>query len=208
MTAARTASGSAGRYTAVAIALHWLIGLAILLMLALGLAMVHGSLAPADKFRLYQLHKSIGITILILATLRLLWRLTHRPPPLPATMPPLERHAAEGTHVLLYGFMIGMPLVGWALVSASRFNLPTVLFGKIPWPHIGVLAGLPAASKPPVEAALKLVHAYGAYVLIGFIALHAGAALKHYLIEHDTILQRMIPGLPRLGARTSRGPLR
>ena len=188
------------RYTNVAIALHWLIALAILAMLALGLTMTHVKLAPVDKFKLYQLHKSIGLTILVLAVLRLLWRFTHRPPALPAGMPAWERGAADATHVILYVFMIGMPLVGWALVSASPFNLPTVLYGVLPWPHLPWLTTLPAASKPAVEGVLKAVHAYGAYALIAFLALHAGAALRHYLVLHDTILQRMIPGLPRLGA--------
>ncbi|WP_131113304.1 cytochrome b [Lichenihabitans psoromatis] len=194
------------RYTSVAIALHWLIGLAILAMVVMGLLMVHGSLAPANKFRLYQLHKSVGLTILILAVLRLVWRFSHRPPTLPAEMPAWERGAAEGTHVVLYAFMIGLPLVGWALVSASPFNLPTVLYGVLPWPHLSFLSSLPAASKKSVGSVLEMVHAYGAYVLIAFVALHAGAALRHYFIEQDTILQRMIPGLPRFGARSTTRP--
>ncbi len=187
------------RYTSVAVALHWLIGLAILAMLAMGLAMVHLKLAPVDKFKLYQLHKSIGISILILAVFRLGWRLVHRPPSHPADMPRWESGAADGTHVLLYALMIGMPLVGWAMVSVSPFNLPTVLFGVIPWPHLSFLTAL--GSKPVLEPVFKLIHAYGAYVLIGFITLHVGAALRHYFIQHDTILQRMIPGLPRFERR-------
>lgn len=188
----------ANRYTSVAIALHWLIALAILAMLVMGLVMTHAKLAPVDKFRLFQLHKSVGLSILMLAAVRLLWRLAHRPPPLPAGMPRWERGAADGTHVLLYVFMIGMPLVGWALVSASPFNIPTLFFGVVPWPHLSFLSHLPSASKGPVEAVLKLVHAYGAYALIVFIALHAGAALRHYVIKNDDVLQRMVPGLPRL----------
>jgi cytochrome b561 len=188
------------RYTAVAVALHWLIALAILAMLVMGLTMTHGALAPATKFKLYQLHKSVGLSILMLAVLRLVWRLTHRPPDLPAGMPAWERGAAEATHVVLYCFMIGLPLIGWALVSASPFNLPTVLFGVVPWPH------LPVPDKKVAEPILKLAHAYGAYVLIGFVALHVGAALRHYFVERDTILQRMIPGLPRLGGPRARAP--
>jgi cytochrome b561 len=191
------------RYTHVAIALHWLIALAILAMVVMGLTMVHVKLAPVDKFKLYQLHKSVGITILALVVLRLLWRLLHRPPALPAEMPRWERQAAEGTHVVLYIFMIGLPLIGWAAVSASPFNLPTVLYGVLSWPHMSFLSELPSASKKPIADLLELVHAYGAYALIGFVALHAGAALRHYLIIHDTILQRMIPGLPRLKARST-----
>jgi cytochrome b561 len=187
------------RYNAVAIALHWLIALAILAMLVMGLAMTHVAMAPVDKFKLYQLHKSVGLTILILAVLRLLWRLTHRPPPLPAGMPAWERHAAETTHVALYVFMIGMPLVGWAMVSVSAFNLPTVLYGVLPWPHLTFLTVF--GPKKVLEPLFKLIHAYGGYALIAFVALHAAAALRHYVVERDTVLQRMIPGLPRLGKR-------
>ena len=206
--AMRVSTDGATRYTSVAIALHWLIALAILAMLVMGLTMTHVKLAPVDKFKLYQLHKSVGLTILVLALLRLVWRLVHRPPALPAGMPRWERGAAEATHVVLYGFMIGLPLVGWALVSASRFNLPTVLYGVLPWPHIPVLAGLPGATKAWLEPVLAWVHADGAYLLIGFIALHAGAALRHYLVERDSILQRMIPGLPRLGGSPQARPPR
>ena len=160
--------------------------------------MVHGKLAPFTQFKLYQLHKSVGITVLLLALTRLGWRLTHRPPPLPAEMPSLEARAAEGTHALLYALMIGMPLVGWALVSASPLNIPTLLYGVVPWPHLPGLATL--HDKRPVEAGLKLVHAYGAYALIALVALHAAAALRHHVLIGDDVLRRMIPGLPRFGA--------
>ena len=129
------------RYDAVAIILHWTIGLGILALIAIGLTMTHLGLAPMAKFQLYQLHKSIGITVLLAVLLRLLWRLTHRPPPLPA-MPPLEKAAAEGTHRLLYLLMLVIPLSGWALVSVSPFNLPTVLYGVVPWPHLPVFPDL------------------------------------------------------------------
>ena len=192
--------GSAPRYGWVAIVLHWTIGLGILAMLAMGLAMAHAPLAPLLKFKLYQLHKSIGITILLAAVLRLLWRFTHRPPALPDGMPTWERHAAEGTHVLLYGFMIGMPLVGWALVSAAPLNIPTVLYGVLPWPHIPVTAWF-GWSKAQAAPVLTFLHAYGAYALIGLFMLHAGAALRHHLVLRDDVLRRMIPGLPRPGRR-------
>ena len=194
--------GSAQRYGWVAIVLHWTIGLGILAMLAMGLAMAHAPLAPLLKFKLYQLHKSVGITILLAAVLRLLWRFTHRPPPLPDAMPAWERHAAEGTHVLLYGFMIGLPLVGWALVSAAPLNIPTVLYGVLPWPHIPVTAWF-GWSKAQAAPVLTFLHAYGAYALIGLFVLHAGAALRHHLVLRDDVLRRMIPGLPRPGRRTT-----
>ena len=198
MAVTRRAGAADARFTAVAIALHWLIGLGILAMLAMGLAMAHAPLPPSSKFALYQLHKSVGITILLAALLRLAWRLSHRPPPLPRDMPAWERGAAGGTHYLLYGLMIGMPLVGWALVSASPLNIPTVLYGVVPWPHIPLTAwfGWPKAQAGPV---LAWLHAWGGYALIALFLLHAGAALRHHLVLRDGVLRRMIPGLPFLG---------
>ncbi len=181
------------RYTAVAQALHWLLALALTGIVILGLVMAHVKLAPAIQFKMFQLHKSIGITILVLAVLRLLWRLTHRPPPLPADMPPLEKGGAHAAHVVLYLLMIGLPLIGWALVSISPLNLPTVLYGLVPWPHLSVLAGLPRPDKVYWEPVVQAMHAYGAYALIALVALHALAALRHHFILRDDILQRMLP---------------
>lgn len=190
------------RYTSVAIALHWVIALGIVAMLAIGLAMTHVKLTPFTQFKLYQLHKSIGITILLAAALRLLWRVTHRPPALPDGMPGWEKGAAEGTHLLLYGLMIGMPLVGWALVSAAPLNIPTVLYGVIPWPHIPIFAQWHI--KAQAGPVLARIHAYGGYALIGFLLLHAGAALRHHLVLRDDVLRRMIPGLPWFGRAQTR----
>jgi cytochrome b561 len=178
------------RYNAVSIALHWLIALGILALIAIGLSMTHLGLASMTKFQLYQLHKSIGITVLLAVLLRIVWRLTHRPPPLPA-MPPLEKAAAEGTHVLLYLLMLTIPLAGWALVSVSRLNLPTVLYGVVPWPHLPILPDI--ANKAPVEALMKFVHGKLAWVLIAVIVLHAGAALRHHFILRDDVLRRILP---------------
>ena len=193
---------SRARYTSVAIALHWLIAIGIVAMLAMGLVMTHVKLAPFTVFKLYQLHKSVGITILLAAVLRLVWRVMHRPPALPSDMPQWEKGAAEGTHALLYVLMIGMPLVGWALVSASPLNIPTVLYGVIPWPHLPVLADL--HDKAHVAPILGMIHAYGAYVLTALLLLHAGAALRHHIVLRDEVLRRMIPGLPRFGVPPSK----
>ncbi len=182
---------ASARYGAVAIALHWLIALAVAALVIIGLTMNNLELAAATKFRLYQLHKSIGITVLFAAMLRLVWRAGHRPPPLPLTMAALERRAAEGAHLVLYVFLFLLPLTGWALVSASPFNLPTMLFGIVPWPHLSVLADL--EDKAPVEYVLKLIHGRGAWLFILLIAVHAGAALRHHFILRDGILPRMLP---------------
>jgi cytochrome b561 len=171
--------------------LHWTMALGIAALLIIGLVMTQLTLPPMRLFQLYQLHKSIGITVLLAACLRLGWRLTHRPPPLPNAMPPVERRAAAGSHLVLYAFLFGLPLTGWALVSASVFDIPTVLFGVIPWPHLPVLHDL--ANKAPAEAVLKRVHAYGAWTLIGVLVLHVGASLRHHLVLRDDVLLRMLP---------------
>ncbi len=179
------------RYTTVAVILHWIMALGILALIGIGLTMKHGGLSRHQVFELYQLHKSIGVTILLAAFLRLGWRLTHRPPELPAAMPGYERVAAHAGHLLLYLAMFGLPLTGWALVSASVFNIPTVLFGPVPWPHLPFFSTL--TDKAPVEALLKLIHGYGAFAFIALIIGHAGAALRHHFFNHDDVLTRMLP---------------
>ena len=181
------------RYTRVAIAFHWAIAALVLALLGIGLAMTHADLAPMRRFQLYQWHKSVGLTVLVLSLLRLGWRAFHRPPPLPAAMPALERGAAHLAHAVLYALIIAMPLVGWALVSASPFNIPTVLYGVVPWPHLPIVTDLP--NKAAVEAGLKLVHASGAWFLIALLVLHAGAALRHHFVLRDDTLRRMLPSL-------------
>jgi cytochrome b561 len=190
MRQARTVS----RYTMVAIILHWVMALLIGVLAVLGLAMVHLKLEPMRLFQLYQLHKSIGITVLLAAVLRLGWRLAHRPPPLPGSMLPIERTAAASGHLMLYLFLFALPFTGWALVSCSVFNIPTVLYGVIPWPDLPVLSTL--VDKAPVEAILKIVHAYGAYALIALVGIHAAAALRHHFSVKDDVLRRMLPALP------------
>jgi len=114
---------------------------------------------------------------------------------LPDAMPMLERRAAEGAHVALYAFLLFLPLTGWALVSASPFNIPTVLYGVIPWPHLPVLSAL--EDKAPVEHVLKIVHGRAAWLLMALVLVHAGAAFRHHFILRDGILRRMLPAIAR-----------
>ncbi len=186
-----TATRQGHRYTAVAIFLHWIMALGIIALAVIGLTMTHAKLKPFDLFKLYQLHKSIGITILLVAFLRLAWRLAHHPPALPV-MPPLERKAAEASHVLLYVFLFVLPLTGWAVVSAAPLNIPTVLYGIVPWPHLPILSTL--QNKAPVERVLARTHDYLAYALIALVTLHAAAALRHHFLLRDDVLTRMLWG--------------
>ena len=168
------------RYSSVAVLLHWTIALAVGFQLALGFAM------PKDEsgFALYQLHKSVGITILLLSLARLAWRLTHRPPP--AVEGGFQGFLAKAVHTLLYAFMIGMPLTGWAAVSTSRIEVPTLLWGVIPWPHL------------PISNALNELaeegHEWLAWTGLALIALHLAGALRHQLLLKDGLLRRMAPG--------------
>lgn len=189
------------RYTAVAITLHWLIAAAILTLLAAGLWMTTAIQQPGTRafaFQVYQWHKALGLTVLVLSLARLAWRFTHAAPPLPDGMSAIERFGAKATHWGFYALMIGMPLLGWAMVSASPLGLPTIVFGLFEWPHIPWLAALD--DKKPVEDVLKLAHRTGGYLMLGLAALHVAAALKHHVINRDDVLARM---LPRAGRRAT-----
>ena len=179
------------RYSNVAMTLHWVIALSILINLGLGWRM--GFLTGMAQFTMFQLHKSVGITVLVLSVARLVWRLTHRPPVLPTTMMTWERHAASITHSAFYVMMIGMPLTGWAMVSVSAWNIPTLLWSYIPLPHIGVLHALAPAQKASVEAVSGTAHLALAIGGVTLIALHVAAALKHQFIVGDGVLGRMLP---------------
>lgn len=192
------------RYTAVAIALHWIMALGILALVAMGLSMKHIDLPPMRIFQLYQLHKSVGISVLLAAVLRLAWRLMHAPPALPDGMSRIERSAAKGGHIVLYFFLFALPLTGWALVSASVLNIPTVLYGVVPWPHLPVFSSL--ADKAGAEALFKRVHAYGAWTLIALVAGHAAAALRHHFVHRDDVLRRMLPARRPVRAAAAQTP--
>jgi cytochrome b561 len=189
------------RYDGVAIALHWLTALAILGLICMGLIMTDLPRGSALQFTLFQLHKSVGVTVLGLTLLRLLWRLAHRPPPLPEEMPAWEKLAAHAGHIGLYLLLFGMPLSGWALVSASPLNIPTVLYGVIPWPHLPILSTL--ANKKPVAEVFEGLHSAAAWILIALVLVHAGAALRHHFLLKDDVLRRMSP---RLSSSSRRYP--
>jgi cytochrome b561 len=180
------------RYTLVAIALHWIIALLIMTNLALGWRM--GFLKGLEQFEYIQLHKSIGITVLVLSLARLGWRLVNPPPPLPP-MAGWERGLAKAAHWAFYGVMIGMPLTGWAMVSVSAYNIPTLLWQAIPWPHLPVIHDLPMGRRKSIEDVSGTLHMLMAFGAVSLILLHVAAALKHQFVARDGLLGRMIPGL-------------
>lgn len=177
------------RYDTVAIVLHWAMAAMILGLLVMGFVMTAQKPGSALQFQLYQGHKSVGITVLVLALLRLGWRLAHHPPPLPAAMPSWEKRLAHGGHAILYLLMLAMPLLGWAVVSTSPFNIPTILYGVVPLPHLPLPHDL--------NAIAKLLHGMGAWTMIVTLAGHAGAALRHHHLLGDDVLRRMLPRFER-----------
>ena len=184
---------SHSRYGAVAMTLHWLLAAAILFMVWLGFFMMSLEETDPRTFPLVQLHKSIGLTILLLSVARLSWRLANPVPPLPAAMRRWERVSARAVHVLFYVLMISVPLLGWATVSSAPLAVPTTWFGLFEVPHIPFLADLPRAEKRVVEEPLAVVHSLLALAMVGLAALHAAAALKHHFRDRDDVLKRMLP---------------
>jgi cytochrome b561 len=181
-------------YGAVAVTLHWLIALLIFAMLAIGWRMTDEAVPQMVRFELYQLHKSLGLTILALTVIRIAWRLVHPPPPLAPDFIGWRRRAAQLVHAALYGIMLGLPLTGWAMVSASPWGLPTIVFDLFEWPHIPVLASL--ENKEPVEAAFKEAHEWLVWGAILLLLLHIAGALKHRFLDREYHLARMLPPLP------------
>ncbi|KAA0121157.1 cytochrome b [Methylobacterium sp. P1-11] len=171
----------ATRFNRPARLLHWTMAALILAMLLIGVAMVT---SLADYRALVALHRPLGILILLLAGLRLANRWRHAPPPLPAELPGWQRRAAHGSHILLYGLMLALPLVGWAMLSAARY--PVILAGPLVLPPI-----LPQDAM--VYAILRRLHTVLAYGLFGVILAHLGVALLHALIRRDEVFASMAP---------------
>lgn len=183
---------TASRYSTVAVVLHWLIALLVIGQIAGGLYMEKiPDAEAARKFEFYQLHKSFGFTILVLTIGRLAWRLTHRPPPLPAGMAAWERAAARSTHALFYALLLGVPLLGWAYVSVAPLNIPTVLFGIVELPHLPFFAGV--EDRKDTAEFFEEFHEIAAKGIIALLILHVAAALKHHFINGDDVLARMLP---------------
>ena len=183
----------ASRYTRTAMILHWLIAVLIIVNVVLGLS---ADSLPDDWVRpVIDTHKSIGITVLGLALLRVLWRTSHRPPPLPREFPSWERMAAHVAHFLLYFIMIALPLSGWMHDSAwkAAATHPMHLFGVIPFPRIGLIMNLDPAVKEPLHDKFGMLHTYLGYALYALLAMHIGGALKHELLDRHSVLKRMVP---------------
>jgi len=166
--------------------LHWIMAALLFYMVFLGWTLEGHD---TGRFARFQLHKSFGILILYLTLLRIGLRIAYKAPPeLPG--PKWQMRAAKVVHIGFYVLMIGLPLSGWAVVSASTLTIPTELFGFIPWPH------LPVPVSEASHDTFAGVHGLLAKLLIYLlIPLHVGAALMHHFIHKDETLPRMLPGL-------------
>ncbi|AKH43685.1 cytochrome b561/polyisoprenoid-binding protein YceI [Altererythrobacter atlanticus] len=167
------------RYSSGAIILHWLIAFALAFEIALGFSMPRGT----EGFALFQLHKSVGITILALTVLRILWRFTHQRPP--AVEKGVTHLLANAVHIGFYAFMLLAPLTGWAIVSTSDIVVPTMLYGTVPLPHLPLPAG--------INEAVEETHELLAWVAIALFVLHVAGAIRHELLLRRALLVRMAP---------------
>jgi cytochrome b561 len=174
---------SPARYSAAAQAFHWII--AALIVTQFVLANLQEDLPIGiHKLALLARHKSIGMTVLMLAVLRLFWRLKNPPPALPAEMHPAERLLARATHTAFYLLLFAMPLTGWLMSSAKNYSVSW--FGLFTWPNL----------IPKNEAAfdaLRSTHDILSDVLFAIAVLHIAAALKHHFWNKDNVLLRMLP---------------
>ncbi len=195
------------RYSAVAIVLHWAIAIAILGMIPLGWWMgdaLEVRDTQAQAIAAFQLHKSIGLTVLLLSVARLLWRFTHPVPALPEGMKQWERLAAIATHWAFYFIIIAMPFTGWLYVSTGwsahddrPLEVPTLYFGLFQVPHLFGLSHLAEQTRATLAGLFENVHSKMAWGAIGLTALHVAAALKHQFVDKDGVLGRMVPGLEK-----------
>ncbi|MBB5988010.1 YceI family protein [Sphingobium lignivorans] len=174
-------SMSPARYARAAIALHWLLAALLLFQLSLGWRLE--DLAGLPQFAAYQLHKSVGLAILLLTLVRLGIRLAvRRPAPVPAS--PAVAFLAHAVHMLLYGVMIAGPITGWIIVSTASVKVPTLFLGILPWPHLPLGSGW----NEPAETAHGLI----AWLFVGLFLLHVAGALRHHFMGDD-LIARMMP---------------
>lgn len=185
-TLASTPAGA--RYTSVAIFFHWLAAMAIFSLVGIGLYMVKLPVSPLS-LKLYNWHKWLGVSFLLLSTVRLLWRLTHRPPALPhiisLAMPAWQVQAHHAVHHVLYAMFFVVPLIGWAYSSAAGY--PVVWLGLVQLPDL-------LSPNRALAEMIKPLHGLSAFTLLALTGVHVAAAVKHQWVDRDGLLTRMLPG--------------
>lgn len=156
----------------------------------MGKYMTHLEVSDPIRYTLTQWHKSGGITVLLLASFRLIWRFTHKPPALPAGTNQFEKFASHLTHMTLYLLMVVLPVSGWVMVSASPLDIQTVLYGVLPWPHISYFTAFP--EREMIEGQAALVHLWLGNIILLLVVLHTSAALFHQWVHKDNLISRMV----------------
>ena len=172
------------RYTRVAVTLHWTI--AVLLSVNLLTGFFHDILGTNSVKMVMGIHKPMGLLILALTLVRIVWRVGHRPPPLP-TGPVWQHRAASGTHALLYVLMLALPMTGWAMASSTPQPRPLLFFWLFPLPF------LPIPKSAWLDRLFGALHLDIAVIVLIAIGLHIAAALKHQFVDRDHLLSRMLP---------------
>ena len=188
------ARNSVLRYGSVAMTFHWVIAVLVIANIAFGLYMGDLPRTDPNKFMIVQLHKSIGLTVLILSLARLGWRLMNTIPPLPLGMNPVLRLAARASHYLFYFLIVFIPLSGYVMVSASALGNGTLYFGLFTWPNLPIFAGMTREALHPLHETLVTTHVLLAWSAIVLLPIHILAALYHQFVRGDDVLRRMIPG--------------
>jgi cytochrome b561 len=192
-TSAISRSAPVARYNRTAMVLHWLVASLLLINIVVGLK---GASAEGPGARqIIDLHKSLGLTVLGLVILRILWRLAHKPPPMPRAYPKVERLGAHAAHLALYAVMVLLPLTGYIHDSAWKgaATHPIVLYGLIPFPRIGFIEAMAPAVKENLHSFFYAWHVWLGYALYALVALHLLGVAKHHAIDHEEELQRMLP---------------
>ena len=171
-------------YTPVARVLHWLTAVLVLSLLPIGFTMTHLDEGPLQD-SLYHLHESIAATLIPVIVIRLIYRVTHKPVPLPAEIPALQRLGAETVHWLLYALLVAQTIVGW--IGASAYGAPITIFGLLNLPPIW-------PKDSDFSEDVLLVHDVIGYSIAVLACAHIGAALFHHFVQKDRVLLRMVTG--------------
>ena len=184
------------RYGKLSILLHWSMALCIATLFICGVYMTDLPKDSPLRFELTQIHKSIGILVLWLAAIRILWQLNKRQKPTPANLSVVERVISKIVHHSLYLIMIAVPMSGWVAISSSSLNIPTQLFGLVPWFDLPIPDGEQGRM---IHENSSEVHEILAIVLVSLVALHIFGALKHHYLNKDMVIYRMVPRFAHSG---------
>ena len=183
----RPIDGTRSFYSKGAIFFHWTIGLLIIANLAIGF--LHDGFSDDARKLAMGFHKSTGILVIVLTLGRIIWRVMHKPPPLPATVRGWEKGLAHAAHWLLYALMLALPLTGWLMSSAGKRKNPLDFYGLFPIPY------LPVAQNEAAAHTYADRHEMLGWIALALLILHLSGAAKHYFMHRDRTVQRMLPWL-------------